>query len=50
MCRIMKIKEKLKKFGMKNAETQIDPRTIWRMAYEPTPPAKILEKMKQANK
>ena len=46
----MKIKEALKKFGMKNAENQIDPRTAPRVFYEPKPPAKILEKMKQASK
>jgi hypothetical protein len=46
----MKIKEALKKFGMKSAEAQIDPRTAPRTLYEPKPPAKILEKMEKANK
>jgi len=41
----MKIKEALKKFGVKNAEAQIDPRTPGRMGYEPKPPAKIQQKM-----
>ena len=46
----MKIKEALKKFGVKNAETQIDPRTGLRLIYEPKPPTKIQAKMDQANK
>lgn len=48
----MKIKEVLKNFGMKNAEAQVSPQPLSgpRLAYEPKPPAKILEKMKQANK
>ena len=46
----MKLKEALKKFGEKNAELQIDPRTQFRMFFEPKPPAKIQAKMDQANK
>ena len=46
----MKLKEALKNFGVKNAETQIDPRTAWRQFYEPRPPAKIQEKIDYANK
>ena len=41
----MKLKEALKKFGVKNAETQIDPRSGNRPFYEPKLPAKIQEKM-----
>ncbi|MCL2857077.1 MAG: hypothetical protein FWE19_05040 [Oscillospiraceae bacterium] len=44
----MKIKEVLKKFGEKVAVAQIDPRSPPRWAYEPKPPAKILEKMTKA--
>jgi len=47
---MMKIKEVLKKFGVKNAEAQIDPRSAPRVFYQPKPPAKIQEKMDQANK
>ena len=46
----MKIKKALKKFGEKNAEAQVDPRTAYRLFYEPKPPAKIQEKMDRANK
>jgi len=49
-CNMMKIKEVLKKFGVKNAEAQIDPRSAPRVFYQPKPPAKIQEKMDQANK
>ena len=46
----MKLKDTLKKFGVKNAEYQIDPRTPNRMLFEPKPPAKIQRKMDQAKK
>ena len=44
----MKVKEVLKKLGVKNAETQIDPRTHNRSFYEPKLPAKLQEKVKHS--
>ena len=44
----LKIKERLKRFGEKNAETAIDPRTHPRVLFQPKPPAKIQEKIEQA--
>ena len=43
----MKVKEALKKFGMKNAYAQVDSNSLHRGNYEPKPPAKIQEKMNQ---
>jgi len=45
----VKLKEVLKKFGEKNAEVAIDPRSVPRWHYEPKPPAKLQEKIEQAS-
>jgi hypothetical protein len=45
----MKIKEMLKKFGVKNAEEQVDARSTPRVFFQPKPPAKIQEKMRKAS-
>lgn len=46
----MRVKEALRKFGVKSAETQVDRRSVPRGLYEPKPPAKIQAKMEQVNK
>ena len=46
----MKLKETLKKFGEKNAEAHVCPRSGARLMHEPKLPAKLQQRMDQADK